>query len=171
MASVRSPDRRRAGSPGRTGTALRQVPRSGPRGAPTSGADASGSAGVCIARARRKHAASECPVDKLSWWDLTEKAAFSSHPRSSFAASAAILGHPHPLGIIHKLTHFCLTVGHWLTIGHGWQKSPRPLSTASSALPGCCRLTAISRRARGRLSTRSRGPSGRVPLTRGDDEP
>ena len=32
------------------------------------------------------------------------KAAFSSHPRPSFAASAEILEHPQRLGIIRKLT-------------------------------------------------------------------
>jgi hypothetical protein len=43
-------------------------------------------------------------VDNLTRWDFTEKAAFTSHPRFTFAASAATLEHPHSLGIIRRLT-------------------------------------------------------------------
>ena len=42
-------------------------------------------------------------VHNLSWWDLPWKAAFSSHPRPSFAASAAILEPPYPLTRSHPL--------------------------------------------------------------------
>ena len=54
-------------------------------------------------------------VDNLTQWDLTEKAAFTSHPRYTFAASAATLEHQHSLGIIRKLIRPLPHRGHSLT--------------------------------------------------------
>jgi hypothetical protein len=57
--------------------------------------------GSALGPARR---CADVAVDNLTRWDFTKKAGFTSHPRSTFAASAATLEHPHSLGIIRKLT-------------------------------------------------------------------
>ena len=57
--------------------------------------------GSALGLARR---CADVAVDNLTRWDFTEKAGFTSHPRSTFAASAATLEHPRSLGIIRKLT-------------------------------------------------------------------